>query len=310
MTDQNNSDRTKAIVAVIVVIVLMLAVFYFGMKWLGKDPFPWLSSNKASAPTPTDTAKPVKMIEKPSLATEPDADQLAKRKADLGLSKGVDMIVRPGETMKIGDELVSVDEVLDKIRLKTGQLGESDLGNKGNGSVKRVVKLPAALDKLKGLADEFADIEKQLTEELNKTDPEKAAQLSKRKNEIAGMVQIYRQYQDLQNEIKKSQEAMEKATNEEMTALSSKIETLMKDKKALENLIIARAGTEQVLDAYGIYVVKPNDNIWNIHFQFLKEYFTHKGIMLSPVADEPAGGGCQFRRRPAAEIFRKHGPYL
>ncbi|MBU4184653.1 MAG: hypothetical protein KKC23_00315, partial [Proteobacteria bacterium] len=29
------------------------------------------------------------------------------------------------------------------------------------------------------------------------------------------------------------------------------------------------------------------DNIWNIHFNFLKDYFDHKGIALSPLADEP-----------------------
>jgi len=40
-------------------------------------------------------------------------------------------------------------------------------------------------------------------------------------------------------------------------------------------------------DAYGIYIVQAGDNIWNIHFQFLKDYFDHRGIALSPLADEP-----------------------
>jgi len=46
----------------------------------------------------------------------------------------------------------------------------------------------------------------------------------------------------------------------------------------------ATASTE---DVYGIHVVLPGDNIWNIHFQFLKDYFDHRGIALSPLADEP-----------------------
>ena len=42
---------------------------------------------------------------------------------------------------------------------------------------------------------------------------------------------------------------------------------------------------------YGIYVVQPNDNIWNIHFNILRDYYEHKGISLSPKADEPGKKG-------------------
>jgi hypothetical protein len=44
-------------------------------------------------------------------------------------------------------------------------------------------------------------------------------------------------------------------------------------------------------EIYGIYVVQPNDNIWNIHFRFLKSYFANRGIALSPIADEPNNQG-------------------
>jgi len=44
-------------------------------------------------------------------------------------------------------------------------------------------------------------------------------------------------------------------------------------------------------ESFGIHVVQPGDNIWNIHFNFLKDYFAHKGISLSPLADESARGG-------------------
>ncbi len=42
---------------------------------------------------------------------------------------------------------------------------------------------------------------------------------------------------------------------------------------------------------YGIYVVRPRDNIWNIHFRVLKDYFDAKSIPLSPRADEPETDG-------------------
>ncbi len=47
----------------------------------------------------------------------------------------------------------------------------------------------------------------------------------------------------------------------------------------------------QKIIEYGIYVVQPNDNIWNIHFNILKEFYEHKGINVSPKADEPVGQG-------------------
>ena len=55
----------------------------------------------------------------------------------------------------------------------------------------------------------------------------------------------------------------------------------------LEDALTDRLLPGEKTDAYGIYVVRPGDNIWNIHFQFLKENFKHRGITLSPVADEP-----------------------
>lgn len=38
---------------------------------------------------------------------------------------------------------------------------------------------------------------------------------------------------------------------------------------------------------YGIYVVQRGDNIWNIHFSFLKDYFMKRGVTLAAVSDEP-----------------------
>ena len=47
-------------------------------------------------------------------------------------------------------------------------------------------------------------------------------------------------------------------------------------------------GTEMTPgETFGIYVVRPEDNIWNVHFNLLKEHFKHKNIVLSPLADEP-----------------------
>jgi hypothetical protein len=61
----------------------------------------------------------------------------------------------------------------------------------------------------------------------------------------------------------------------------------------IENDLQEKALKEEEADAevYGIHVVKPDDNIWNIHFRFLKDYFEKRGITLSPRSDEATATG-------------------
>jgi hypothetical protein len=107
---------------------------------------------------------------------------MQQRKARYGVDKGVDIIAQSNESIKIGDSTVSMQEILEKIRLKSGDIVEKDL---------------------------------------------------------------------------KSQDG----------------------------------NSKEKLESFGIHVVKPGENIWNIHFTFLKDYFDHKGVQLSPRSDEPLQGG-------------------
>jgi hypothetical protein len=50
---------------------------------------------------------------------------------------------------------------------------------------------------------------------------------------------------------------------------------------------LAGGGSGDGVQIFGIYIVQPGDNIWNIHFRFLKDYFDDRGVRLSPLADEP-----------------------
>lgn len=104
------------------------------------------------------------------------------RKAKYGIEKGVDMITKADESFKIGDATVSMQEILDKIDLKRGNIIEKDL-----------------------------------------------------------------------------------QTND--------------------------ANSYEKTELFGIYVVQSEDNIWNIHFKLLKDYFDHKGVVLAPLSDEPLDGG-------------------
>ena len=45
------------------------------------------------------------------------------------------------------------------------------------------------------------------------------------------------------------------------------------------------------IEMFGLHVVQPGDNLWNIHFRLLQDYFRLKNVAISPRADEPVAGG-------------------
>ncbi len=63
-------------------------------------------------------------------------------------------------------------------------------------------------------------------------------------------------------------------------------EVRLKQGKFLETDLKTGARPKQT-DEYGIHVVHAAENIWDIHFRLLKDYYQHKDIQVSPVADEP-----------------------
>lgn len=55
----------------------------------------------------------------------------------------------------------------------------------------------------------------------------------------------------------------------------------------VETDLTGESESEEDEAVFGIHVVQPQENIWDIHFNLLKDYYDHKGIQLSPLADEP-----------------------
>ena len=178
MPKKTSSISTKAIgIAVTCIILITGAGLWF---WImkGSKLTPQNEPEKVHKPPNTKSVIDYNDIEK-------DQDLMAlmqQRKAKYGVEKGVDIIAKSDESFKIGDSTVSMQEILDKIRIKSGDIVEKDLNSKKKGAMKNS-------------------------------------------------------------------------------------------------------------ETFGIYIVQPGDNIWNIHFNFLKDYFAHKGISLSPLADEPEKGG-------------------
>ncbi|MFC1857702.1 hypothetical protein ACFL9U_06685 [Thermodesulfobacteriota bacterium] len=162
------------------VCVLIIAVLLVGLKLRTKEPPKSAGKNgseKVRKPVKARSVIDYSKLEK----DEALKDLMKKRKEEFGVGKGIDMIAKSDEAIKVGDSTVPMEDVIEKIRLKEGDIVEKDIGSETAGSTAR--------------------------------------------------------------------------------------------KK------------------FGIYVVQPGDNIWNIHFRFLTEYFEKKGIAVSPLADETDSAG-------------------
>jgi hypothetical protein len=173
-------NRTNTVIGIIAVGVLLVATVA-GLKYLQKPAAKTGGQNgidKIRIPAKTEP-----VIDYNKLNKDKELQALMqKRKAEYGLKKGVDIITKSNESFKVGDATVSMQEILDKIRLKSGDIVEKDLKSRDMANNKKV-------------------------------------------------------------------------------------------------------------ESFGIHVVQPGENIWNIHFTFLKDYFDHKGVQLSPLSDEPLHGG-------------------
>jgi len=176
MPPSNHTAPSNKIFGVVIVFVIVIAAAIGIKLWLKHDPTP---ADQKASPKVLVPIAPQPVIDYNKLDKDQQLkDLMQDRKAKYGLEKGIDMITKSDESLKIGDTTVPMQDILDKIRLKTGDIIEKDIQS-------------------------------------------------------------------------------------------------------------GRAGSADKIKEFGIYVVQPKDNIWNIHFKFLKDYFDHKGLSLSPIADEP-----------------------
>jgi hypothetical protein len=48
---------------------------------------------------------------------------------------------------------------------------------------------------------------------------------------------------------------------------------------------------DKVVTAWGVYMVRPGDNLWKVHYLLLREYLANRGVNLPPKADMPTPQG-------------------
>ncbi|MBL0732526.1 MAG: hypothetical protein JJW03_06720 [Desulfosarcina sp.] len=95
----------------------------------------WLMSKYKPVVTETTEVKPIP-VKKQSIIDynkiENDTalkELMEQRKTDYGIENGVDVILKSDEALKIGDSTVPMQRIIEKIRLKSGEIVESDIGS-------------------------------------------------------------------------------------------------------------------------------------------------------------------------------------
>jgi hypothetical protein len=212
------------------------------------------------------------------------------RKADLGLAQGVDMIVKEDETLRIGDTTVPMREILEKIRLQKGDIVEEGV-SQITAAQSAEVERARMVEKLESAEQRLAEVERLLqAPETESSTEAKQAALAEREA-LRTTVSAYRLYKQLTDEIEELQAAMDSDQDAVTGEQRSHLAEITAQRDTVMRFLRTRVLPETGGEAYGIYVVQPFDNVWNIHFKFLQEYFNGKGISLEATADEPDGRG-------------------
>lgn len=134
-------------------------------------------------------------------------------------------------------------------------------------------------------------LEKQLLDPKTLAEPEQYESLMAKYGKLRQMLEKAREYEQLARAIKQNQKLLAAPEGSLKERLKARLNDLRLQTDGLEGSFKRRLMPEHYVQAYGIHVVRPDDNVWNIHFDFLREYFENRGISLSPRADEPLEPG-------------------
>ncbi|MBC8463650.1 MAG: hypothetical protein H8D61_01600 [Deltaproteobacteria bacterium] len=227
-----------------------------------------------TAPPPQEEPKRVRIrVKHPPVIDYNKLDQdqhlralIDKRKEAFGIEKGVDLIVKSNESLKVGDITVPMQEILDKIHLKEGDIIEKDIPKDARMAIpkqiqpdsSKVLQTEASTDKGVIIPKDVATtVPKRVQPDTSKALPTEASGDKKAIAQKAGPAL-------LESDIK------------------TKIHAKQSD---------SRPATILGQKVFGIHVVRRGENIWNLHFQILRDYFARRDLPVSIHADEPISNG-------------------
>lgn len=142
------------------------------------------------------------------------------------------------------------------------------------------------LEEVKKIDAKYLELEKFITNPDNIYHPEYSRKVGEHA-ELKDIHMLAQTYIELIQKFETLKEIADKEGSDIRKAIQEKLSRLSQTKEQLEQVIANYMFTDKKVEVYGIYVVQPGDNIWNIHFNFLKEYFQTRNITISPKADEP-----------------------
>jgi hypothetical protein len=285
------TDRNKALFALIALVVAITAGgLYYLYRQRPSDSQPPQTASQTSADSSEAATSPQgfrAVVDYDQMQSDEALKaQMDERKAALGVDEGVDFVVRPGESFKVGGNTVPMEEILDKIRLKTGEIGENDLlAGSGVGPDGSLTSQHAA-----DLKAREAHLEAVLQQADKQVSSQQKADFGKELDHIRKVLEMDQALKSSQSELETVKQQLTTAAPDKKAALEARRKELMRETVSLKTNL-HKAINEGRIDAYGIYVVRPGDNIWDIHFKFLKDYFSNRGVTLPPRADEPLPSG-------------------
>lgn len=175
---RKNVSRSNRVLGIVIICIMVITATVTGLWfWLkqGTQPVEKNLSEKAVC----IPVEPEPVINYNKLKEDKELQMtMQKRKEKYGIEKGIDIIAKSYESIKIGSSIVPMQEIIEKMRLKSNDIIEKDVG-------------------------------------------------------------------------------------------------------------FTTADSGEKVEEFGVHIVRRGDNIWNIHFKFMKDYFDHKGISILPMADEP-----------------------
>jgi hypothetical protein len=174
---------------------------------------------KMTKPAPAAVIDYEKIKKKPDKSLK---ELVQKRKKEFGVKKSVDMVVKPGEHIRVGKEIIPLDLILAQIKTQKNDQ-QTSLGTPS---------------------------------QPEEPSPERVAHDSP---------------------------GAERPIQKESRLNPAPVASQDPHKPLRPRPL------ERPVSYYGIYVVRSGDNLWDIHFAFLREYFGARGIRISSNADQPRG---------------------
>jgi len=227
----------------------------------------------------------------------PDHSLMNKRKKTFGINKSLDLIVKPDEKVQVGDNVAPIKKISERLQLDQGKIIENNIDEPFQQTDKNISpsrQNNAVFEMQRTQNAKKITTKKQVSNNLNQPIPKKSIPIELDSPENiqdnqAHPIPGYSFIGKSDTKIKKIISAISKKNQANILNAPSvgadSLETQL-------DIYPPRSPKPYETSTYlGIRVVQPGTNIWEIHFSLLKEYFHHKGVTLSPHADEPRNNG-------------------